>query len=195
MKLDNNTELALLPTQEYLRVMKSTPSLMEMTRNPFVLRLFVEVLPSMVAAGTSLQRITRYSLYNAFVTQWLTREVARKSPDEQASLGVINGDASTVVDLFELLCALLALEMLKANVLTLRASVVIAASGDGGADSVIWRDVQDAADEWLSTDPAATAALRSQYDALSRRDKARCALPIDARHCLSWEFDSFRGCF
>ena len=154
--------------EQYLSVMKSTPSLMEMTRNPFVLRLFVDVLPSMVVADTSLQHITRYSLYKAL---------------------------STVVDLFELLCALLALEMLKANVLTLRASVVIAASGDGGADSVIWRDVQDAADEWLSTDPAATAALRSQYDALSRRDKARCALPIDARHCLSWEFDRFRGCF
>ena len=164
-----------LPAEEYLRVMTSTPgpSLMDMTRNPFVLRLFVEVLPSMVAAGTSLRHITRYSLYNAFVKQWFTREVARKSAVEQASLGVVDGDASTVVELFELLCALLALEMLKANVLSLKANVLSAASADGGVDSVIWRDVQDAADEWLSTDSATVATLQRQYDALPRREKSR----------------------
>ena len=147
---------------------------MEMTRNPFVLRLFVDVLPSMVAAGMSLQHITRYSLYKAFVTQWFRREVERRGADEQASLGVVNGDASSVIDVFELLCALLALEMLKANVLTLRASVLSVASGDGGADSVIWRDVQDAAEEWLSTDPTAAAALENRYSVMSRREKARC---------------------
>ena len=148
---------------------------MEMTRNPFVLRLFVDVLPSMVAAGTSLQRITRYSLYKAFVTQWFSREVARKSADEQACLGVVDGNASAVVDTFELLCALLALQMLKANVLTLRVSVMSAASGDGGVDSMIWRDVQDAGEEWFSTDPTSITALQQQYNSLSRRDKARCA--------------------
>ena len=172
---NDSAALRLLPTEQYMSVMKSTPSLMEMTRNPFVLRLFVEVLPSMVAAGTSLQRITRYSLYKAFVTQWFTREVARKSAGDQASLGVVDGDASVVVDMFELLCALLALEMLKANVLAVKASVLSVASGDGGVDSVIWRDVQDAADEWLSTDPTATAVLQQRYNALSRREKARCA--------------------
>ena len=171
--------MPLLPIKQYITVMKSTPSLMEMTRNPFVLRLFVDVLPSMVAAGTSLRHITRYSLYNAFVTQWFTREVARKSGDEQASLGVVHGDASAVVAVFELLCALLALEMLKANVLSLKAVVLSsAASADGGADSVIWRDVQDAADEWLSSDSATVATLHRQYDTLPRRDKARC---VDAR--------------
>ena len=155
-----------LPTQEYLRVIKSTPSLMEMTRNPFVLRLFVDVLPSMVAAGTSLRHITRYSLYNAFVEQWFTREVARKSGDEQTSLGVVDGDASTVVDTFELLCALLALEMLKANVL----SITLAS---GGVDSTIWANVQDAAYSWLNNDTAVTAALQAQYDALPARKKTR----------------------
>ena len=175
--VDDNSKVAMLPTERYLTVMKATPSLMEMTRNPFVLRLFVDVLPSMVAASTSFQHITRYSLYKAFVTQWFTREVARKSADEQASLGVINGDASTVVDTFELLCALLALEMLKANVLTLKASVLSAGSAGGGIgiDSVIWRDVQDAAAEWLGTDPTATAALQRQYDGLSQRERARYA--------------------
>ena len=170
-----NAESAPLPTEQYIAVMNSTPSLMEMTRNPFVLRLFVDVLPSMVAAGTSLHHVTRYSLYKAFVTQWFRREVARKSPGDQASLGVVDGDVSSVVDTFELLCAVLALEMLKANLLTLKASVLSAASGDGGVDSVIWRDVQDAADEWLSTDPTATAVLQQRYNALSRREKARCA--------------------
>ena len=158
--------------------MKSTPSLMEMTRNPFVLRLFVDVLPSMVAAGTSLRHITRYSLYNAFVKQWFTREVARKSGDVQASLGVVDGDASSVIDMFELLCALLALEMLKANVLTLKASVLGLASGGGaaGVDRVIWRDVKNAAEEWLGTDPTTTAALQQSYDELSSRERARCAV-------------------
>ena len=146
--------------------MKSTPSLMEMTRNPFVLRLFVDVLPSMVAGGTSLRHITRYSLYNAFVKQWFAREVARKSGEDQASLGVVDGDASTVIDTFELLCALLALEMLKANVL----SITLAS---GGVDSTMWVHVQDAADSWLSNDATVTAALHAQYDALPARKKAR----------------------
>ena len=156
----------MLPTEQYIRVMKSTPSLMEMTRNPFVLRLFVDVLPSMVAAGTSLQCITRYSLYKAFVTQWFTHEVARTSGDDQASLGVVDGDASTVIDTFELLCALLALEMLKANVL----SITLVS---GGLDSTIWANVQDAVDSWLSNDTTVAAALQVQYDALPARKKTR----------------------
>ena len=163
---ESDTSLSALPAEQYIAVMSSTPSLKEMTRNPFVLRLFVDVLPSMVASGLSLRHITRYRLYNAFVTQWFTREVARKGADEQASLGVVDGDASAVIDMFELLCALLALEMLKANVL----SVVLAS---GSADSVIWRDVKDAADEWLSGDTTAIAAQQAKYDALSRREKAR----------------------
>ena len=139
---------------------------MEMTRNPFVLRLFVDVLPSMVAGGTSLRHITRYSLYNAFVIQWFTREVARKSGDDQASLGVVDGDASTVIDTFELLCALLALEMLKANLL----SITLAS---GGVDSAIWANVQDAVDSWLSNDATVTAALQQEYNALPARKKTR----------------------
>ena len=146
--------------------MKSTPSLMEMTRNPFVLRLFVDVLPSMVAAGTSLRRITRYSLYNAFVKQWFAREVARKSGDDQASLGVVDGDASTVIDTFELLCALLALEMLKANML----SVTLVS---GGVDSTMWASVQNAVDSWLRNDTTVTAVLQAQYNALPDRKKTR----------------------
>ena len=146
--------------------MKSTPSLMEMTRNPFVLCLFVDVLPSMVATGTSPQRITRYSLYNAFVKQWFTREVARKSGADQTSLGVVNGDASPVIALFELLCALLALEMLKANML----SVTLVS---GGVDSTMWASVQNAVDSWLSNDTTVTAVLQAQYNALPDRKKTR----------------------
>ena len=156
--------------------MKSTPSLMEMTRNPFVLRLFVDVLPSMVTAGTSLRHITRYSLYNAFVKQWFTREVARKSGDEQASLGVVDGDASTVIDTFELLCALLALEMLKANVL----SITLVS---GGVDSTMWTSVQNAVGTWLSNDTTVTTALQAQYDALPDRKKTRYETGTRSSQC------------
>jgi hypothetical protein len=44
-------DVPTLPPDEYLVVMRSSPSLVEMTRNPFVLRLFVDALPSMKAAG------------------------------------------------------------------------------------------------------------------------------------------------
>ena len=74
--------------------------------------------------------------------------------------------ANTVVDTFELLCALLALEMLKANVL----SITLAS---GGVDSTIWANVQDAAYSWLNNDTAVTAALQAQYDALPARKKTR----------------------
>ena len=163
--------LPLLPAEEYIRIMQSTPTLIEMTRNPFVLRLFVETLPAMVAAGASLQYITRYSVYSAFVKQWFMRELARKSGVDQASLGVVNGDASAVVAVFELLCALLALEMLKANVL----SVVLTTHSDD-TFSLIWRDVKDAADEWLSADTETIASLQRKYESLSRREKSRYAL-------------------
>ena len=91
-----------------------------MTRNPFVLRLFVEALPSMQAAGLDLTRITRYDVYSGFVRQWFGREVGRVSVDQRVALGLRAGDdmgdVGPVVDAFELLCALLAGEMLKANV-------------------------------------------------------------------------------
>ena len=166
----------MLPTEQYISAVKSTPSLMEMSRNPLVLRLFVDVFPGMAAAGVPSQRITRYRLYRAFVTQWFTREVARRSGDEQAYLGVADGDASAVIDVFELLCALLALEMLKAHVMTLTAGVLNATSGVVGVDGVIWRDVQDAVREWLSTDSTVITALQQRYKALPRREKARCVL-------------------
>ncbi len=62
---------AALPTSQYLAIMASSPSLQEMTRNPFVLRLFVEALPSMQAAGLDLTRITRYDVYSGFVRSGL----------------------------------------------------------------------------------------------------------------------------
>jgi hypothetical protein len=61
-----------LAPHEYLSVMESSPSVMEMTRNPFVLRLFVDALPAILASrtGRSSAAITRYDIYSSFVKQW-----------------------------------------------------------------------------------------------------------------------------
>ena len=160
----NLKRLSKLSTQDYIHVMKSTPSLVEMTRNPFVLRLFVEVLPDMFAAGISLRQITRYTLDTAFVKKWFTREVARKSGKEQALLGVLDGNVAAVIDMFELLCALLALEMLKTNVLEVKLA----------QSSILWRDVKNAAQRWLRADDAKIAKLRQDYDGMDDRQKSRC---------------------
>ena len=168
---NDSAAIAVLPTEQYISAMKSTPSLMEMTRNPFLLRLFVDMLPSMVAPGASrlMQRVTRYSIYKAFMTQWFRREVARKSAVEQSSLGVgTSGDESVGVDILELLCALLAVEMLKINEL----SMVLAQRSN------LWWSVQNATAKWQSTDTAVISGLQSQYDALSHRAKARCVLGV-----------------
>jgi hypothetical protein len=77
---DNAAGHHVLPVAEYLAVMKSSPSLKEMTRNPFVLRLFVEVLPTLKASGKDLGKLTRYDIYSGFVTQWFERELRRIPP-------------------------------------------------------------------------------------------------------------------
>ena len=60
----------VLSPAEYLAVMASSPSIKEMARNPFVLRLFVDALPGLKATGRDLTRVTRYDVYSGFVSQW-----------------------------------------------------------------------------------------------------------------------------
>jgi hypothetical protein len=71
--------------------MASSPSIKEMTRNPFVLRLFVDALPGLKATGRDLTRVTRYDVYSGFVTQWFGREVARLPVDQRLALGLRAG--------------------------------------------------------------------------------------------------------
>ena len=108
----------VLVVDECVSVMQASPSLVEMTRNPFILRLFVDALPAMKTSGVPLRRITRYDVFRQFEQQWFEREVARLSRKRRFELGVgEDGNAAPVVELFELLCALLAGEMLKSNAL------------------------------------------------------------------------------
>jgi WD40 repeat protein len=144
-----------------LSIMESSPSVMEMTRNPFVLRLFVDALPDILASGILPERITRYDIYRSFVTQWFTHELGRLEPSDQAALGLgKQGSAgvTSVVALFEVLCALLAGEMLKASVLTV--------SFEDGGEGSPWYAVQKAAGEWLVQDEEVRAEATARFRAL-----------------------------
>jgi hypothetical protein len=44
----------------YLQPLRESKSLKDLTRNPFMLRLFVEALPTLKAQDPHLSRITRY---------------------------------------------------------------------------------------------------------------------------------------
>ena len=73
----------------------------ELVKNPFMLRLALVTLPSIVGSDSHLSHatITRFSLYDAFVKQHLEREVRRlgdqrmrMSEVEDAALGIIEDD-------------------------------------------------------------------------------------------------------
>jgi hypothetical protein len=155
-----------------------------MIRNPLVLRLFVEALPSMQAAGLDLNHITRYDVYCGFVRQWFGREVGRLSIDQRVALGLSAGDdmgdVGPVVDAFKLLCALLAGEMLKADVLTVSFATVAPTASSGGTgagacdtsavERAVWQRVQVTANAWTS---GGEAALMAQFGTLSRVEQRR----------------------
>ncbi|KAF9354873.1 hypothetical protein BGX26_007258 [Mortierella sp. AD094] len=60
---------------DYQRAFKSIPQLLGLVKNPFLLALSMEVLPSMVDLQQNLTnaKITRVSLYDQFVDLWLER--------------------------------------------------------------------------------------------------------------------------
>ena len=63
------------------------PTVLDLVRNPFVLRLFVEALPGL---NEDVQRhLTRHIIYNVFVTQWFAREIARLSLGDKQALGLV----------------------------------------------------------------------------------------------------------
>ncbi len=135
-------------SEEYATVFRRSPSVLELVRNPFVLRLFVEALPSIVPEDR--ERLTRYTIYRTFVQQWFGKEVAKMRLDAQAKLGLADGTVTwpILLDRFELLSALLAGEILKAGVLDV--------TFDDGAGSV-WSRVQEVANEWVINDVESSA--------------------------------------
>ncbi|CAO3569248.1 unnamed protein product [Mortierella alpina] len=60
-------------TEDYMDKLRSIPNLMELVKNPFLLSLSLRALPGVVKDGTDVAKIkvTRLSLYNSFVEQWL----------------------------------------------------------------------------------------------------------------------------
>ncbi|CAO3567870.1 unnamed protein product [Mortierella alpina] len=60
-------------TEDYMDKLRSVPNLMELAKNPFLLSLSLRALPGVVKAGKDITKIkvTRLTLYNSFVDQWL----------------------------------------------------------------------------------------------------------------------------
>jgi WD40 repeat protein len=163
--------------QLYLSAIAASNSLVDLTRNPFLLKLFVEALPVLSASAAGLGNVTRYRVYEAWVTQWFEqRGIARLAAEHAASvLGVASpraaGEAWTappcttaapalpapaeVVSRFELLSALLAGEMLRQPELGMVVSLSEdAAAPESGGDveggQGPWARVQLAALDWLT---------------------------------------------
>ncbi|KAF9344911.1 hypothetical protein BGX34_005228, partial [Mortierella sp. NVP85] len=60
---------------DYVEALEHIPSLKELVKNPFLMALSLEVLPRIVDPGQNLSttRVTRVTLYDHFVEQWLER--------------------------------------------------------------------------------------------------------------------------
>ncbi|KAF8928580.1 hypothetical protein BGZ58_009558 [Dissophora ornata] len=60
-------------TKEYMEKLASIPNLMDLVTNPFLLRVSLDALPSVVEGreGFSTVRITRVTLYDHFVKNWI----------------------------------------------------------------------------------------------------------------------------
>lgn len=64
----------LWTADDYKRVLEQIPSLRDLTKNPFLMKLSLDVLPRMDPdQDLSAARMTRVGLYDQFVEQWLER--------------------------------------------------------------------------------------------------------------------------
>jgi WD40 repeat protein len=77
-----------------MRLLAAQPSVLDLVRTPFVLRLLVEAFP--LLWGSSSSAWTRYDIFKAFSTQWFGRGVQRLQCCERTQLE----------DPFRLLCSL-----------------------------------------------------------------------------------------
>ncbi|KAF9351063.1 hypothetical protein BGX26_010825 [Mortierella sp. AD094] len=61
--------------ETYLKALKDIQGLDDLVKNPFLLKLTMDVLPSLLkeADNPSLKKITRVELYDEFIKQWLDR--------------------------------------------------------------------------------------------------------------------------
>ncbi|KAK3821793.1 MAG: hypothetical protein J3Q66DRAFT_427579 [Benniella sp.] len=72
---------------DYMQALDLIPSLKDLVKNPFLMTLSLDVLPRMVDPGQHLSgaRVTRVSLYDHFVEQWLERGKRRLAEKDMTS--------------------------------------------------------------------------------------------------------------
>ncbi|CAO3570298.1 unnamed protein product [Mortierella alpina] len=101
-------------TKEYMDMLRSIPNLMELVKNPFLLSLSLRALPSVVKDGTDITKIkvTRLTLYNSFINQWLDiskrrlRTIKFATEEESALQELLEeGFAAAAVDFLKRLAA------------------------------------------------------------------------------------------
>ncbi len=136
-------ETASTTTEECHAFLANSPSLKALVRNPFVLRLFLEVLPTFSLEDRS--KVTRYVIYSRFVARWFKRNL-RRLPDVKRE--PLEEDEDEAVAHFEMISATLAGEMLKDNVLAIPLTHV-AGERTASDSPVAWHRAMDAAYDLL----------------------------------------------
>ncbi|KAG0008588.1 hypothetical protein BGZ80_003269, partial [Entomortierella chlamydospora] len=74
-----NSEHPPWKTEDYQLALEQVPNLQDLVKNPFLLRLALDVLPRLLGMNSdfSAARITRVELYDEFVHQWIERSHIR----------------------------------------------------------------------------------------------------------------------
>ncbi|CAO3574615.1 unnamed protein product [Mortierella alpina] len=95
-------------TENYMDKLRSIPNMMELVKNPFLLSLALRALPGVVKDGADITKIkvTRLTLYNSFIDQWLEiserrlRTIKLSADAESARQELLDDDFVTVVSDF-----------------------------------------------------------------------------------------------
>ncbi|KAF9216996.1 hypothetical protein BGZ59_007016 [Podila verticillata] len=79
-------------TGEYMNKLKSIPNMMELVKNPFLLKISLRALPGVVEGAVDLTKVkvTRLTLYDSFVNQWLAWDKERLT--NSLATGNLSGD-------------------------------------------------------------------------------------------------------
>ncbi|KAG0013694.1 hypothetical protein BGZ80_010914, partial [Entomortierella chlamydospora] len=74
-------------SKDYQEALKQVPNLQDLVRNPFLLKLALDVLPQVLETNSKFSEahITRVGLYDKFVTQWIERAKIRLREMELSS--------------------------------------------------------------------------------------------------------------
>jgi WD40 repeat protein len=166
---------ATVPVEDILSTLDAQPSVRDMVRNPFVLRLFVKVYPVLREASC---KIDRYAIFNNFSRHWFRREMGRMRCCERALL-LSSCDLAardTVLPHLELVSALLAGAMLQQAVLEF----------DVVDNLKWWSAVKRAALKWVresQTDVRQKDRLRAEWGAQTTEQRWQVCedfgIPVD----------------